>query len=231
MTLRARVIATVLYNGEAVVKGRAFAADRVIGTPRQVLRVFAARDVDELVFLDVRRGTPPDLELIEDLAADASFPLAVGGGIRSVNDARAVIRAGADKVVIGRAKDAIRECADALGSQAVVASVDHSDNAPDCICLDRAAAAEHAGAGEILLQHTDRDGRLEGYDTHLIEDVAHWVSVPVIASGGCAGPADMVAAVRAGAAAVAAGALFAFTDTTPATCRAFMREHGVAVRA
>lgn len=230
MTLKTRVIATVLYNGTAVVKGRAFAADRVIGTPEQVFRVFAARDVDELVFLDVRRGVPPDLALIERLAAAASFPLAVGGGIYSLEDARAVIRAGADKVVIRRAVHVVEEVARALGSQAVVVSIDVGD--PRIGAWGQLARKlVGRGAGEVLLQSIDRDGTLEGYDGEFIRRIAASVSVPVIASGGCSGPQDMAQAIAAGASAVAAGALFAFTDATPATCRAYLRDQGVAVRA
>lgn len=230
MTLKTRVIATVLYNGAAVVKGRGFASDRVIGTPTQVVRLFARRDVDELVFLDVRRGAPPDLALIEQLAADASFPFAVGGGIRSVDDARAVIRAGADKVVVRAGLSFIDEIAGTLGSQAVLASVDHSDAEYGCDCEWVARVAEDLGAGEILLQHIEADGTLVGYDLGLIRRVAAAAEVPVIASGGCSGPDDMARAIAAGASAVAAGALFSFTDVTPATCRAYLREQGVAVR-
>lgn len=237
MTLKTRVMATVLWNGEAVVKGRGFSADRVVGTPRQVLRVFAARDVDELVFLDVRRGARPDLALIEQLASDASFPLAIGGGIHSVDDARAVIRAGADKVVLTLVSYPIQECAQALGSQAVVVSVDHGSSPGPrgqcvsvCRCPQWSAAAELSGAGEILLQSVDRDGTMNGYDLDLIRAVTAAVSIPVIASGGCSGPADMREAIRAGASAAAAGALFAFTETTPATSRRNLRQHGVVVR-
>jgi cyclase len=234
MSLKVRVIATVLWNGQAVVKGRGFAADRVIGTPRQVLRVFAARDIDELVFLDVRRGAPPDPELIEDLAADASFPLAVGGGIWSVEDARIMIAAGADKVVLGSRPalarpELVGQLAERFGSQAVVVSIDCEARYGGEVLI--AGGYEREGAGEILLQSVPRDGTLGGYDTEIIHCVANAVSIPVIASGGCSGPADMLAAVRAGASAVAAGALFSFTDTTPATCRVYLSEHGVAVRA
>ena len=251
MSLKVRVIATVLWNGQAVVKGRGFAADRVIGTPRQVLRVFAARDIDELVFLDVtatREGRGPDLALIADLAADASFPMAVGGGIRSVEDARAVIRAGADKVVLGTHWELAPTIAAMLGAQAIVVTVDHSRRAHHsdyfdvpaeseccrggcCICEAEAQNAASDNAGEILLQSIDRDGTLSGYELDLIRSVSEVVSIPVIASGGCSGAADMLAAIRAGASAVAAGALFSFTDTTPATCRVYLSEHGVAVRA
>lgn len=234
MTLKTRVIATVLYDGRAVVKGRGFAADRVIGTPAQVIRLFASRDVDELVFLDVfasRDGRGPDLALIEGLAADTSFPFAVGGGIRSIDDAKAVIRAGADKVVMRTWADATRinDVARALGAQALVVSIDCQG---DDVAQSRwdAEMAVRCGAGELLLQSVARDGTLDGYDIALIEGVAEQVSVPVIASGGCSGPQDMARAISAGASAVAAGALFSFTDTTPAMCRAFLRGQGVAVR-
>lgn len=152
----------------------------------------------------------------------------------------------------------MRQCSEAFGSQAVVAAIDYRserrtgfDGPRPCVIVgcgrnsvtqelddgeapmhpvEWAQACERAGAGEILLTSIDRDGTMEGYDLELVRQVSDAVSIPVIANGGCSGPDDMVAAIKAGASAVAAGALFAFTDWTPRSCAEAMAKHGVEVR-
>src|SRR5450432_1753436 len=129
--LKIRVIPTLLHKGFGLVKGVRFDSLRAVGSPMQAVKVYNLRNVDELVFLDVsatNEGRGPDLELIDELADECFMPLAVGGGIRNVDDVRALLGVGADKVVIGTAAVArpaiVREAADRFGSQCVVVSVD-----------------------------------------------------------------------------------------------------------
>lgn len=224
MTVAIRVIATLLVNRDRLlVKGRSFAADRVIGDPIQYARVMAnTREVDELVVLDVHAtvdGREPPYDLIAQFAETCRVPLAYGGGVSNADVAARVIGTGADRVVLGRRYDLAVPISRRLGAQAVVASIDaerfYVQRWGWLPVTDVARHIERSGAGEILLQSVLADGTLGGYDIVAIAAVAQVVSIPVIASGGCSGPADAVAAVRAGASAVAAGALFAFTDTTP----------------
>lgn len=244
MTLATRVIATLLVSRDRLlVKGRSFAADRVIGDPIQYARVMAnTREIDELVVLDVHAtvdGREPNYSLIAQIAETCRVPLAYGGGVSSVDVAARVIGTGADKVVIGswtRAKlDAACDISERFGAQAVVMSFDwpghethtlHS-RMPDGVYLFQVA---NRWAGELLCQVIERDGTLGGYDLHVIREVSRRVSLPVIASGGCSGPKDAVAAMKAGASAVAAGALYAFTDTTPLDVKRALAEAGYPVR-
>lgn len=244
MPLAKRIIPTILCRGRAAFKGERFASWRSIGLAETVVRVHAARQVDEIVLLDIGatpEGRGPDLSLIEDLAADLFCPLAVGGGIRGLQDVRDLLNAGADKVVIGTARPrVIEEIAATVGSQAVVAAVDYRKDGyvykkAGTLCVpcnprlwSRELAA--AGAGEILLTSIDREGTLQGYDLDTIAAVAGAVTVPVVANGGARDYADMAAALQAGAEAVAAGALFQFTDATPREAALYLHHHGIEAR-
>jgi cyclase len=253
--LAKRVIPTMLVRGSTLVKGERFLGDRSIGHVQQAARVHARRGVDELMILDIgstKEGRGPDLKMVSDLAAECYIPITVGGGVRSIDDIDALLRAGADKVAIctGAVEVAglVERAADRFGRQAIVVVIEHSDTKPikraRCwrngeawiACEDPHAAllavkqAEDAGAGEIVLQSVDRDGTMEGYDLETIREAAKLVNVPLIASGGCSGYEDMTNALLAGADAVAAGALFAFTDCTPKGAVNFLKEQGVCVR-
>ena len=232
MGLAVRIIPTLLCKDGRLVKGRQFSADRVVGHPLQAARIHAARGVDELALLDIEatsKGRGPDLQLIEDLSSVMFMPLSVGGGIDSLSIAKAVLRAGADKVIIGAGGPYVmREIADSIGCQAVVAAVDVKDGIN--WAWRRAAECEAAGAGEIMLTSVLREGTMAGYDLDMIRAVSKAVDIPVIAHGGCSGPDDMIAAVKAGASAVAAGALFVFTDWTPKDCAKHMAQAGLEVR-
>ena len=234
MGLAVRIIPTLLKRGQHLVKGKRFSADRVVGHVEQAARIHQARGVDELIILDVdatKNGKGPDFAAIESLTAKCFMPLTVGGGVRSIADVEDLLRAGADKVAIKTAylksPKFVMDCAVRFGSQAIVAAVDWGS----CIGLSvRCSILAALGAGEILLTSIDREGTMEGYDIDIISEVARAVSIPVIAHGGCSGPEDMLKAIQAGASAVAAGALFQFTDHTPQSCARWLAEHGVEVR-
>lgn len=255
MGLAHRIIPTFLVRGEMLVKGKQFAADRVVGHAVQAILVQAARDVDELVVLDVGatpEGRGPNLKLIERLSDKLFSPMAYGGGIRSLQDVRDVLRAGADKVVIGSGYDLpylFTEIANTVGRQALVGALNvrrcegpakierymvkrhlilGTSDVTDAAAL--AAAMDYRGAGEILLQSVDRDGMLVGYDLELVRAVRSKVRIPVIASGGCGRYEHMHEALEAGASAVAAGAMFQWTDATPRGAALYLQEHGIEVR-
>jgi cyclase len=241
-----RIIPTMLCRGRQLVKGKQFNNWRSVGLVMQAVQIHAARGVDELCLLDVAatiEGRGPDLELVRELSDVLFAPFSVGGGIRSVDDVRALLRAGADKVVIGtgawECPGLIQDVAAIVGRQAVTVSVDVKHGYVWTRCgslglgLDPAAwalSAEHHGAGEILLQSIERDGTGLGYDLELIRAVSPAVSIPVIASGGAGNYQHMLEAIQAGAPAVAAGALFQFEDATPRGAAQYLASKGIEVR-
>jgi cyclase len=247
MGLATRVIPTILCRGRQQVKGKRFDSWRSVGLAAQAVRIHNARGVDEICLLDVGAttdGRGPDLSLVEELSEVVFSPLAVGGGVTSLQDVRDLLKAGADKVVIGTMgfsmiPNVVKEVSDAVGRQALVVAVDvrkrdvHTHCGRHACGMDPVAYAKHLekdGAGEILLTSIDREGTMEGYDIDLIREVSSAVDIPVIAHGGCRDYADMADAVHAGASAVAAGALFQFTDSTPREAAMALAEYGIEVR-
>jgi cyclase len=252
--LRRRVIPCLDVADGRVVKGTRFVDLVDEGDPPELAERYAAEGADELVFLDISaapegRGTL--LDIVERTARRAFIPLTVGGGVRSVDDMRDVLRAGADKVSLNTAAVAdpglIGRCAARFGSQAVVVAIDARRRADasgawevvvkggrEQTDLDAVAWAERAvelGAGELLVSSIDRDGTGSGYDTELLRAITSRVSVPVIASGGAAGPADFVAAVRDGGAdAVLAASIFHRRIHSIASVKAAMAAAGLEVR-
>jgi cyclase len=204
------------------------------------------------MFLDItasHEGRPAILDVVARTAEVCFMPLSVGGGVRSVEDARRLLRAGADKVAINTAAvenpDLIAACADAFGSQAVVVAVDakraesggwrvftyggRKDTGIDAIAY--AAEAVRRGAGEILLTSMDRDGARTGYDLELLAAVSGATTVPVIASGGAGSAEHMVEAVQRGHAdAVLAASIFHFGDLTIGDTKRIMSDAGVPIR-
>lgn len=212
----------------------------------QAVRIHQMRGVDELCLLDITataEGRGPDLRLVEELSETCFMPLSVGGGIRTVQDVRNLLNAGADKVVIGTAAyespRLIDEVAQSVGRQAMIVSADVKygtvwvasgkvDTGIDP--LTYCALAEKLGAGEILLSSIERDGLMCGYDLDLIGKISHAMHIPVIASGGCGTYEHMHEAIQAGADAVAAGAMFQFTDHTPKGAAEYLEKQGIEVR-
>jgi cyclase len=244
--LKRRIIPTLLLRGDHLVKGERYQSWRRVGAVRDAVRRFEFRGVDELILLDIAatpEGRGPDLAAVQAAADECFMPVAAGGGVRTLEDVRDLLLAGADKVVLGTSaiEDTgfITRAADKFGSQCVTVSVDALGRRCATRCgvgtvstspRKHARRAVAAGAGEILLSSVDRDGTLAGYDLDLIRAVAPAVPVPVIASGGAGTAADLLAAFEAGADAVAVGAAWQFTDLTPRGAKAYLREHGVPVR-
>lgn len=250
--LKVRIIPTLLYRDFGLVKGTRFDSRRAVGSPIQAIKVYNLRGVDELVFLDVMatmRQKGPDFDLVDELADECFMPLAVGGGVRTLDDVRHLLQVGADKVSINTAAvespDLVRAAAEHFGSQSVVASIDtkrEPDGTPTVWIRSGTVATgrdpaelaqemESLGAGEILLTSIDRDGTMEGYDIEVIRRVSRAVRVPVIASGGAGSFEDMGRALLEGeASAVAAAAMFHFTQQTPAEAKQYLKKLGVPVR-
>lgn len=252
MSLKIRVMPTLLYKDLGLVKGRGFDSWRRTGSIMQTVKVYNMREVDEMVFLDItatRQNREPDFEMVDEIADECFMPLTVGGGIRTVEDVRHLLMVGADKIAINTAAvetpELIEQVAKRFGSQCVVVSIDFrrhpegryevfSEAGTQATSLDPVAWAkevERRGAGELLLTSVERDGTMTGYDIELTRRVSDAVSVPVIASGGCGEYEHMAQALRDGrASAVAAAAIYHFTERTPLEAKKYLREHGFNVR-
>ncbi len=249
--LKVRVIPSLLLKDGSLVKGIGFDSWRRIGSAMPAIKVYNTRDVDELVLMDVTatlNGRGPDLVEIDALARECFVPFTVGGGVSTVETVRDLLRAGADKVIVNSAAyttpGLVSEAARRFGSQCVVAAIDalHEDGAYVCCAgsgskrmkiapVPWAQQLEQLGAGEILLTRIERDGTLQGYDIDLLAQVTAAVSIPVIASGGAGSYHDMLQALRSGASAVAAGAMFQFTEQTPREAKKYLAANGIPVRA
>jgi len=247
--MKVRVIPTILTDGFTVVKGEKFNNWRTVGSAEATARLYATRDVDELMFLDVTaraRSTIIDPILLRHFTDLLDIPFSVGGGISSLADATTCFRSGAEKVVLGTAAIAtpelITQIADTFGSQAVVVSIDFEKVGSDVICvnsgslrsnvdaLDFINSLEDLGAGELLLQSIERDGSFEGFDCQRLEQVSATTNLPIIASGGANSEKNFLNAVHHGASAVAGGAIFQFTEATPRKISNFLAENGILVR-
>ncbi len=233
-----------------MVKGVHFQSLRDAGDPVEQAARYDADGADELVFLDIsaspeaRRTT---IEMVSRVAESIFIPFTVGGGIRSVADAGAVLRAGADKVTVNTAAvrdpSLVSRLAESFGSQCVVAAVDvkrvegrltvavnGGREATELEAVEWSRRLEALGAGEILLTSMDRDGTGAGYDLPLIRVVSEAVTLPVIASGGAGNLAHLAEALEAGAHGVLAATIFHFHDSSLPRARAYLRERGYPVR-
>ena len=250
--LAKRIIPCLDVTGGRVVKGVNFVNLRDAGDPVELAERYNDQGADELVFLDITASSEQRDTIVEVVARTASrvfIPLTVGGGIRSVADARRILLAGADKVSVNtaavRRPELIRELSDEFGAQAVVLAIDARHCAPrawnvytrggrDDEAIDAvewAAKGEALGAGEILLTSMDTDGVRGGFDCALTRGVAEATNVPVIASGGAGKPEDFLAVLGEGKAdAALAASIFHYGTYTVSQLKGYLREHHVAVR-
>jgi cyclase len=250
--LKTRIIPCLDVKDGRVVKGVKFVNLRDAGDPVEAARAYDAAGADELCFLDItasheKRGIL--LDVVRRTAEACFMPLTVGGGVRSVEDIRALLLAGADKVAINTAaverRAIVAEAAEKFGSQLVVVAIDarrsqaggfevFTHGGRNATGLDAVAYAREVvalGAGEILLTSMDRDGTKEGYDLELTRTIADAVSVPVIASGGVGTLDHLVEGVHKGhASAVLAASIFHFGEATIGEAKAHMARHGIPMR-
>ncbi|MFA7314329.1 MAG: imidazole glycerol phosphate synthase cyclase subunit [Candidatus Magasanikbacteria bacterium] len=249
--LKLRIIPTLLFKNFTLVKGVRFNSWRRIGSVMQTVKVFNMREVDELAFLDISatiEGRTPDFELVDEIADECFMPLAVGGGIKSLEDVRKLLSVGADKVILGSVAvsnpQLISDIANNFGSQSVVVSVDVSKINGDYEVFINSGIKptgikpenlikkmEEMGAGEILLTSIDRDGTMSGYDVDLIKKMSNITNIPLIASGGAGSYKDMLEITKeANVSALAAASIFYFTEQTPLEAKKYLKENGVNVR-
>ncbi len=247
-----RIIPCLDVDAGRVVKGTRFTNLRDAGDPVELAAFYDREGADEIVFYDItasheQRHTAT--ELARRAAEEVFVPYTIGGGVRTVEDMRAMLRAGADKVSINTAAvknpDLIDEAAERFGSQCVVLSVDvkrkgtgpgwevylnggRVNTGRDAISW--LVEGERRGAGEFVLNSIDADGTETGYDLDLISAVAEKTSLPIVASGGAGGPEHLIAAVNAGAGAVLAASIFHFGEWSIAQVKEHMRQAGIPVR-
>lgn len=253
--LAKRIIPCLDVDAGRVVKGIRFLSLRDAGDPVEQARRYDEQGADELVFLDITASADKRAivaDLVRRVADEVFIPFTVGGGLNSVEDFRAVLRAGADKVSINTAAvqrpALISEGAEVFGSQCIVVAIDARRRDPQdhhrgwevfthggrratgLDAVEWAARAESLGAGEILLTSMDCDGTLDGYDVDLIRAVSGAVRIPVIASGGAGRPEHFYQALTNGASAALAASLFHFGELKIAELKDYLRARGVVVR-
>ena len=249
--LKTRIIPIMLWDEFGLVKGVGFNPNRRVGSVMPALRVYNARDVDELVLLDIsasKNGSGPRFSNISEFSKECSVPFTVGGGVSNLAQIEALLRCGADKIMLNsstyRNIELVENAAKSFGSQCVVVGIDYKviDGVPVCFSncgtvrqpielLEWVKLVELAGAGEILLTCIDRDGTLNGMDHHTISQVTLSTEIPVIAAGGARDYSDILEAiVNSKASAVAAGSIFQFTEQTPNQLRENLAAQGVPVR-
>jgi cyclase len=247
-----RVVPCLDMDGRrgVVLKGVNFMGLREVGDPVEMAVAYEEEGADEIAILDIT-ATPEDrgtfVEAVRRVAEAVTIPVLVGGGVKTLRDAEALFKAGADKVSINTAAvknpGLIREMAEVFGSQSTVVAIDskrvggryevyvRGGREPTGLdAVEWAKKAVELGAGEILLTSIDRDGTKLGYDTELITRVAQAVDVPVIASGGAGALEHFYEAVKAGADAVLAASLFHFRQITIRQVKQYLKERGVEVR-
>jgi cyclase len=247
--LKHRVIPCVLLKDWQLVKSIGFESFRTIGHPTSTARIYNARNVDELIVLDIDASLNNEeinVEIISDIANECFMPLTIGGGIRTINDIYKVLNAGADKISINsqalKNLEFIKEASSIFGSQCIVCSIDVKkiegeykvfnkiNGTLDIQPLALAQEFQKNGAGEILLTSVDAEGSDNGYDLELMKLFKGELNIPVILNGGMSHPNDAVKAIKNGADAVAAAYIFHFSRWTPKDIKLALLENNIPVR-
>jgi imidazole glycerol-phosphate synthase subunit HisF len=226
-----RVIPVLLLRDKGLVKTIQFDKYKYIGDPINAVRIFNDLEADELIFLDIRASVENrtiSVDLVKQIGDEAYMPFGVGGGISNLSDAMQLINAGAEKIIINTQfyfkPVLINSIAKVAGSQSVVVSIDVKKNwlgkyvvflksgkhKINISPLEYVKIAENEGAGEIIINSIDNEGRMKGYDLEIIKKIAEAVNIPVVACGGAGSLADFRNAIQAGAHAVAAGSMFVY---------------------
>ncbi|KPK12569.1 MAG: imidazole glycerol phosphate synthase subunit HisF [Acidithiobacillales bacterium SG8_45] len=255
MALAKRIIPCLDVDNGRVVKGVQFVDIRDAGDPVEIARRYDEQGADEITFLDITASSDDRetiVHVVEDVASQVFIPLTVGGGIRSVEDVRRMLNAGADKVAINTAAvfnpEFVKEAADHFGSQCIVVAIDakqvgsdenprweiftHGGRKPTGIdAVEWARKMADYGAGEILLTSMDRDGTRDGFDLALTRAICEAVPIPVIASGGVGNLDHLAKGVTEGHAdAVLAASIFHFGEYTVGEAKEYMKQHNIEVR-
>ena len=248
--LAKRIIAALDIKNGRVVKGIRFRNIRDAGDPIELAKRYEEEGIDEIVFLDItasHEGRDILYSLVERIAEEIYVPFTVGGGIKSAEEARRIIKNGADKVFINTAAvnrpELVREIAEIVGTANLVVAIDAKWNgsywevythggrkARGLNAVEWAKKVEELGAGEILLTSMDTDGTKEGFDIPLTKAVVEAVDIPVIASGGAGKPEHFYEAFKAGAEAALAASIFHYNEYTVRELKEFLAERGIPVR-
>lgn len=229
---RPRVIPVLLLMGEGLVKTKKFKNMRYIGDPVNAVKIFNDLEADELVFLDIVASKEKrliSLDFVREVGEEAKMPFAVGGGIKSIDDIRSIINAGAEKVILNSAAlydlNFVKEAADTFGSSTIVVCIDISKNLfgkpkvkshsgvriKNDDPIEYAQQIEKAGAGEIIIQSIDCDGMMEGYELNILKQLSSSVTIPVVALGGAGNIEHLLEAVKESmVSALAAGSMFVY---------------------
>ncbi len=249
--LKTRIIPCMLFNGLNLIKTIRFDTIRNLGNPVQMARVYNSRNVDELIFIDMKatqEKRSPALKIIKEITKECFMPLTIGGGIHSIKDIENLLAVGADKISIN--SEAIEnpafisQAAKKFGSQCVVISIDAKKSGKEYLvfknrglintkktAIEWAKEVERLGAGEIFLTSIDQDGTMIGYDSELIKKVSLAVSIPVIACGGAGKVQDIIDAIKIGGAdAVSLASMFHYSGHTADSIKERMVKAKISVR-
>ncbi len=229
--IQTRVIPVLLTKNQGLYKGIRFKNHKYVGDPINAVKIFNEKEVDELIILDIeasKKNNVLNFEYIKDIVSEAFMPVAYGGGVRSIEVAKKIFSIGIEKIIINSAgynnPNLVSEISKTFGSQSMVVSVDvkkklfgkyalysySGTRKEKKILIDYIKMMEDAGAGEIIINNIDHDGKMTGYDLNLISTVSDNVNIPVIAGCGAGNLSDFKSAINAGATAVAAGSMFVF---------------------
>ena len=245
-----RIIPTVLFNEENIVKGKKFESWRKVGSLYQAIKIYNLREVDEIIFLDINSTKKGNIEydLIDDFADEGFMPLTIGGGIKNLENIEMLLRSGADKVCINTAafndRSFIKEAIKIFGSQCIIISIDYKKLNNELIVfthsgkfntrtnlfkyLDEIVAF---APGEIMLTSIDHDGMMNGYDISSLKKINKNYSIPIIASGGAGKCEDFFNMINdTDIRAAAAASIYHFTELTPLDVKKFLKIKKIEVR-
>jgi len=248
--LKKRIIPTLLYNNNTLVKGKNFKSDRSVGSAIESIKIYNHREVDELVFFDLvasRSQSQPDYGLILELSKECFVPFAVGGGINKLETIEKLLKNGADKVVINSEgvinPKFLQSSSKEFGSQCIVLSLDYSKKKNYGLIVNSGTkktnknifdflnSIKDINYGELIVCSVDKDGCLNGYDFETLKKLRKLINVPLICSGGCSGYKDMLTAFNeCKVDAVAAGSIFHFSHMTPRQAKIYLKSKGINVR-
>jgi cyclase len=247
--IKKRIIPTLTYQDRGLVKSTGFSQYRFIGDPIQAIRVYNLRDVDELLFIDISQTNDrPNIPLIKEIMQYAFMPITIGGGIKSLDDIKALLDSGADKICLSTISiddiNFVEEAIKHFGGQAIVLAIDYiyQDGIPKLVTnpgfkihekelFSYIQQLSSMGISEFVVTAVDHDGTMKGYDIPFINQLETITSAGIIINGGAGNPDDMLKAFQqTNAVGVAAASIFQFTEHTPIGVRKHLKANGIKTR-
>ena len=245
-----RIIPTLLFNDQVLVKGKQFKSWRVVANLFHMIKLYSLREVDELIFLDINANQSGKINfsLIDEFADQCFMPLTIGGGIKSLSDIESLLKIGADKVSINssinKEPNLVKEAVKQFGSQCIIVSIDYkkinnekkvfinSGNTNTNFNLyDYINKIEDFEPGEILLTSIDHDGMMNGFDVETIKSINNKTKIPIIASGGAGKCEDFVSLISStDIKAIASASIYHFTEVTPLDVKKYIKKKGFNTR-